>query len=283
MKRNAADGLFTQPSGLSKEMPFPLEKNLLFVLGGARSGKSSWALRYAEEHYGKCLFLATARILDEEMAERVRLHKEARGPAWQVVEEPLEIAEVLRARCGDSEVVLIDCLTVWLGNVLLEREEALLGPYQENLLRALSERERAIIIVANEVGAGIVPDNALGRTFRDLAGRLNQKVAALASNAVLVVAGLPLFLKGTMREDDMERSSGLVKSSPDINPDLTPAEIWALLSGVPDEPSFVRGFNSLEESKRREVAEHVLTRCNVFSGRASVFSSLYKDDSALME
>lgn len=179
-------------------MPFSLEKDLLFVLGGARSGKSSWALRYAEEHYGRHLFLATARVLDEEMADRVRLHKEARGVAWQLMEEPLEVAEVLRRKCSASEVVLIDCLTIWLNNILFEKGEALWGLYQENLLKALSERERAVIIVANEVGAGIVPDNALGRKFRDLAGQLNQEVAALAGKVVWVVAGLPVFLKGTM-------------------------------------------------------------------------------------
>lgn len=263
-------------------MPLSVEKELLFVVGGARSGKSSWALRYADEHYRNRVFLATARVVDEEMAERVRLHKEARGSNWQLVEEPLEVAEVLRTKCSDSEVVLIDCLTIWLNNILFEKGEALLRRYQEDLLKAFSERERAIVIVANEVGAGIVPDNALGRKFRDLAGRLNQEVAALADKVVLVVAGLPLFLKGTMSEDHMEKGAELVKSSPELNPDLTPAEIWAILSGDPDERSFVRRFNSLEEARRREVAEHVLTRCNVFSGRGSVFSSLYNDESSLM-
>lgn len=177
-------------------MPKIIDKELVFVLGGARSGKSSWALQYTERQYRSYLFLATARVLDEEMTERVRLHRESRGPKWNLLEEPLEIPEALRTKCSHYEAVLIDCLTVWLGNMLLEKRERDIGPYEDVLLRTLAARKQAIIIVANEVGAGIVPDNPLGRKFRDLAGQLNQKVAALADKVIFIVAGLPTYLKG---------------------------------------------------------------------------------------
>lgn len=171
-------------------------KELVLVLGGARSGKSSWALRYTEEEYRSYLFVATAQVLDEEMAERVRLHRESRGPEWNLIEEPMEISQVLQEKCGHVESVLIDCLTVWLSNVMLNKGEGGIDLYQDGLLKALGKRKQAVIVVSNEVGAGIVPEHAMGRNFRDFAGLLNQKVAAIADRVVLMVAGLPLFLKG---------------------------------------------------------------------------------------
>ena len=177
-------------------MPFSKTNELLLVLGGARSGKSSWALQYTEDHYRRYLFLATARVLDEEMAERVKLHKDARGPSWHVLEEPLGIPDALREKCGDFEAVLIDCVTVWLSNVLLEKGEEGIGLYRDDLLNTLSSRSNTIIIVSNEVGMGIVPETPLGRKFRDIAGQTNQKIAALADKVVLMAAGLPMYLKG---------------------------------------------------------------------------------------
>lgn len=173
-------------------------KELVLVLGGARSGKSSWALRYAEEHYEKCIFLATARLLDEEMAERVRFHKDSRGPKWKLVEEPLKVAEAIETKCGGADAVLIDCLTVWLSNVLLEMGEEQVLSYQDQLLHTLSKKRQGIIIVANEVGTGIVPEYVLGRKFRDLAGGLNQKIAALADKVAFTIAGLPMWLKRSL-------------------------------------------------------------------------------------
>ena len=169
---------------------------MVFVLGGARSGKSSWALRYIEERYDSYLFLATARILDEEMDERVKLHKESRGPKWQLIEEPIKVAEVFETKPNNFDVVLMDCLTVWLSNIMLELGEGNIKEYQDRLLQALSERKQGIIIVSNEVGTGIVPEYPLGRRFRDIAGLLNQRVAAPADKVVFMVAGLPLYLKG---------------------------------------------------------------------------------------
>jgi adenosylcobinamide kinase/adenosylcobinamide-phosphate guanylyltransferase len=173
-----------------------VEKELLLVLGGAKSGKSSWALRYTESSYRSYLFLATAEIRDEEMKERVKRHRQQRCVEWQLLEEPLEVAEALERKISGPEAVLIDCLTLWLTNVMLQKGEEQVGPSQGRLLNALDNRKQAIIIVSNEVGTGVVPEKALGRRFRDHAGELNQKVAAMADRVVYVVAGLPLYLKG---------------------------------------------------------------------------------------
>ena len=172
------------------------DNQIVLVLGGARSGKSSWALKYAEENYSSYIFLATAEVGDDEMAERVRLHKRARGPQWRLIEEPLDVDRSLQADTGAADVVLIDCMTLWLSNILLKKGQASVGLYQERLMTALSRRRQAVIMVSNEVGNGIVPEHPLGREFRDSAGLLNQKLAALADKVVMTVAGIPLYLKG---------------------------------------------------------------------------------------
>lgn len=178
-------------------MSKPRAKDLILVLGGARSGKSSWALHYTEAIYGSFLFLATARSLDDEMAERIRLHKLSRGPDWQLVEEPIEISEALQTRCGDVETVLVDCLTVWLSNVMFEKGVEDIDSYKNDLLSTLLVREKSIIVVSNELGMGIVPENPIGRQFRDISGQLNQEIAAMADKVVFLMAGLPMYLKGT--------------------------------------------------------------------------------------
>ena len=177
-------------------MPGFHNKELLLVLGGARSGKSTWALRYTEERYTSYLFMATAQTLDGEMEERVKRHKETRGPQWGLLEEPLEIAKALIDNCKGFEAVLLDCLTVWLSNVLLDKGEELVDEYVRTLLEAFKIAEQSIIMVSNEVGMGIIPDNPLGRKFRDLAGHLNQEIAKTADKVILTVAGLPVYLKG---------------------------------------------------------------------------------------
>lgn len=171
------------------------DNQIVLVLGGARSGKSSWALKYAEENYSSYIFLATAEVGDDEMAERVRLHKRARGPQWRLIEEPLDVGKALQADTGTADVVLIDCMTLWLSNILLKKGQESVGLYQERLVTALSRRRQAVIMVSNEVGNGIVPEYPLGREFRDSAGLLNQKLAALADKVVMTVAGIPLYLK----------------------------------------------------------------------------------------
>ena len=171
------------------------KNEMILVLGGARSGKSSWALKYAEDHYASCLFLATAEVTDEEMEDRIRLHKQARGPRWNLVEEPVDIAEALEQKCQGADAVLIDCMTIWQSNVLMKMGAEKIPMYRAKLLGTLSKRKRAIILVSNEVGTGIVPLHPLARQFRDLAGTLNQELAALADKVVMTVAGIPLFIK----------------------------------------------------------------------------------------
>jgi adenosylcobinamide kinase/adenosylcobinamide-phosphate guanylyltransferase len=170
-------------------------KEIVLVLGGARSGKSSWALKYTEKNYDSYMFLATAEVMDDEMADRVRLHKEDRGPQWKLQEEPLAIADVLKTGCEDIDAVLIDCMTIWLSNVLLKEGEEKVPVYQNRLIEALAQSTHSVIIVSNEVGTGIVPEHPLGRLYRDMAGSLNQKLAAAADKVVMTVAGLPLYLK----------------------------------------------------------------------------------------
>ncbi|MBW1999578.1 MAG: bifunctional adenosylcobinamide kinase/adenosylcobinamide-phosphate guanylyltransferase [Deltaproteobacteria bacterium] len=176
-------------------MPQVNPNELVLVLGGARSGKSSWALKYVEERYHSYVFLATARVQDEEMAERVRLHKKSRGLEWGLLEEPLEVAEAIGTKCADYDCVLIDCATIWLSNVMIEKGDKEVLNYGKVFLEALAERKQAIVIVSNEVGMGVVPDHPLGRRFRDHAGFMNQEIAKMADKVVFMVAGLPMFLK----------------------------------------------------------------------------------------
>ena len=166
------------------------------VLGGARSGKSRYAQRFAEDHWPRPVYLATAQALDSEMADRVRLHQSQRGPRWRTVEEPIEVARTIASPALDGDGILMDCVTIWLSNVLLQEGEDACTRRRTELLEALRARRNAVVLVSNEVGMGIVPESALGRTFRDLAGWLNQDLAAVADTVVFVAAGLPLVLKG---------------------------------------------------------------------------------------
>jgi adenosylcobinamide kinase/adenosylcobinamide-phosphate guanylyltransferase len=165
---------------------------LTLVLGGARSGKSRYAESLVMALPSPWLYVATAEARDSEMAERVAVHQGRRGPSWTTVETPRDVAGAL---ANANKPALVDCLTLWLSNVLLA--EADVDAEIEHLDGALARAAAPIVLVANEVGSGIVPDNALGRRFRDLQGLLNQRIAARADRVVLVVAGLPLTLKGS--------------------------------------------------------------------------------------
>ena len=168
--------------------------SMTFVLGGARSGKTSYALHEAWKRPGnRHVMIATAQAHDAEMAERIARHRAERGEGWTTVEAPLDLAGAV-AGLGAGDVAVVDCLTLWLTNHLLA--EADLGQQVAELTRALAASPAALYVVSNEVGQGIVPDNALARRFRDEAGWMNQAVAAAADRAVLVAAGLPLVLKG---------------------------------------------------------------------------------------
>ncbi|PSJ38307.1 bifunctional adenosylcobinamide kinase/adenosylcobinamide-phosphate guanylyltransferase [Allosphingosinicella deserti] len=170
-------------------MPF----SILFVLGGARSGKSRYALGRAEASGLSPVFIATAQAFDAEMEERIARHKAERGPAWTSLEAPLALAETIANHAAPDRVLVVDCLTLWATNLMLGEHdsEAAFGA----LALALRAASGPVILVSNEVGMGIVPDNALARAFRDLAGRLNQKVAAIADEVQFVAAGLPLRMK----------------------------------------------------------------------------------------
>ncbi|HEY0524405.1 MAG TPA: bifunctional adenosylcobinamide kinase/adenosylcobinamide-phosphate guanylyltransferase [Stellaceae bacterium] len=175
---------------------------LTLVLGGARSGKSRHAESLVEASGLARAYIATAQALDAEMAERIRHHRERRaGAGWTTIEAPLDLSGALATAARPGRAVLVDCLTLWLTNVLLRAEDGGGGVAAE--IAALADRlprlEGPVVLVANEVGLGIVPDNALARAFRDHAGRLNQAVAAAAQRVVFVAAGLPLVLKDDAR------------------------------------------------------------------------------------
>ncbi|MEI6789111.1 MAG: bifunctional adenosylcobinamide kinase/adenosylcobinamide-phosphate guanylyltransferase [bacterium] len=176
-------------------------KEIVLVLGGARSGKSSYAQRLAESRWKHPLYLAPAETLDSEMANRVKLHRQQRGPHWGCVEEPLDVARIIRTSIPKRDGVLLDCATLWLTNVLLKEGEPSVKSRKQDLLAALKESTTDVIIVSNEVGMGIVPESPLGRNFRDLQGWLNQDMAAVADTVLFIVAGLPLVLKGTLPQN----------------------------------------------------------------------------------
>lgn len=167
--------------------------SLLFVLGGARSGKSRYALNRAEALPGELLFVATAQALDNEMDSRIARHREERGPRWRTIEEPVDLAAVVQAEARADRVLLIDCLTLWASNLMFADRD--IDTATGALVAALGEAQGPVILVANEVGLGIVPDNALARRFRDVAGIVNQAVAACVDEAVFMAAGLPMRLK----------------------------------------------------------------------------------------
>jgi adenosylcobinamide kinase/adenosylcobinamide-phosphate guanylyltransferase len=168
------------------------------ILGGARSGKSVYAENqidsYIEQHGGKRVYLATAEARDAEMAARIAAHRARRGARWTTIEEPVDLAIALTRATRPDSAVLVDCLTLWLANVLDRQRDA------EGECRRLAETLPGLkgptFLVANEVGSGIVPENFAARSFRDLAGRLNQWIASRAERVVLLTAGLPIVLKG---------------------------------------------------------------------------------------
>jgi adenosylcobinamide kinase/adenosylcobinamide-phosphate guanylyltransferase len=166
------------------------------VLGGARSGKSAWAEDRALRTGLRPVYLATAEALDDEMRRRIERHRARRAPAWNTLEVPIELAPTLAKEAAADRILLVDCLTLWLTNVMLagrdlERERA-------QLVRALEAAPGPVLMVSNEVGQGVVPTGAMARTFIDEAGLLHQALARHCDDVVLVVAGLPLILKGEL-------------------------------------------------------------------------------------
>ena len=163
---------------------------MTLVLGGARSGKSAYAERLIEACPGPWLYLATAQAYDDEMRARIAEHRARRGAEWHTLDVPTALPEAVAASTGPT---LVDCLTLWVTNLLLTGAD--LDAASEALARACAAAAGPLVLVANEVGLGIVPDNALARRFRDAAGRLHQRLARDADRVVLTVAGLPLTVK----------------------------------------------------------------------------------------
>jgi adenosylcobinamide kinase/adenosylcobinamide-phosphate guanylyltransferase len=172
--------------------------SVTFVLGGARSGKSAYAQAVTEAAAARCgrppVMIATGEALDEEMAARIARHRRERGETWRTVETPLELAAAIRA-LAPQEAAAVDCLTLWLSNLMFAERDV--EAATEELLAALAETRGEVAVVSNEVGMGIVPETALGRAFRDAAGRLNRRVAAQADHAVVMFCGLGVPLKGS--------------------------------------------------------------------------------------
>lgn len=170
-------------------------KKIVFITGGARSGKSAFAVARAKKSKGGVIFLATGKPADSEMRARVRKHKRSRPRAWRTVEEDINIAAVI-SKLEKEQVVIIDCLTLWLSNLLLSGrgEEEILKKVKE-FIAALKNTASSVIIVSNEVGGGVVPENKLARAFRDIVGIAHQRIVKVSDEAYFVVCGIPLPLK----------------------------------------------------------------------------------------
>jgi adenosylcobinamide kinase/adenosylcobinamide-phosphate guanylyltransferase len=168
------------------------DRKLTFILGGARSGKSTHAETLVTNYASPWAYIATAQAYDDEMRERIALHRSRRGEGWVTVDAPLDLADAIEA-LSDHQPVLIDCLTLWLTNHMLAEHD--IEAECRRLADVLSRPRGPWFVVSNEVGLGIVPDNALARRFRDAAGRLNQQVATAADSVLMMVAGLPIKVK----------------------------------------------------------------------------------------
>jgi adenosylcobinamide kinase / adenosylcobinamide-phosphate guanylyltransferase len=173
----------------------PASREPHLILGGAKSGKSAYAEKLVTAYPAPHIYVATAQVLDEEMSKRVEVHRKRRERSWETFETPLELVSTLGQFQGGRSVVLVDCLTLWLSNLLLRTPDQ----PPENAVRKLVEfikgADYRLFLVSNEVGGGIVPENPLARRFRDLAGYVNQQVAAACRTVTMIVAGLPLRLK----------------------------------------------------------------------------------------
>ena len=177
-----------------------MKENML-VTGGCRSGKSRFALAYANKRFRNKVFLATAKAFDDEMEKRISAHKEARGPEWTTIEEPTELAKVVTSLETDYEIVLIDCMTLWLSNLLMGgKDESEIFSRVDAFIETIQKVPQSILMVSNEVGYGIVPENKIARQFRDIMGTVNQRLAAGSDVVVWTVAGIPQIIKGKPRQ-----------------------------------------------------------------------------------
>jgi len=172
-------------------------KTLTLVTGGIKSGKSSWAQQQAEKLSGTRAFVATAQALDDEMKDRIRQHRQARGDAWTTFEEPKDLVPLVDDITGRFDIVLIDCLTIWLSNLLtiLRMDEEATVQQITGLVNCFRKISSRVFVVSNETGLGIIPADALSRLYQRLLGRLNSEVAAAADEVYLMVSGIPVKIK----------------------------------------------------------------------------------------
>ena len=189
-----------------------MNKKIIFITGGAKSGKSSFAVAESLNVPGRKAYIATAEALDEEMTNRIEMHKKQRGKEWDTYEEPLKIKDVVNEICGNYSILVLDCLTLWLSNLFMKTQNTgyemqTIETEIQGLLDSLRQFKSSsdcnpelgfcsLYIVSNEVGMGIVPENETARKFRDMAGILNQKIAEVSDEVYMMVAGLPMKMKG---------------------------------------------------------------------------------------
>jgi len=171
-------------------------EKIIFITGGVKSGKSSYALKLAKKMDKEVIFLATGSAKDEEMKERIRLHKKSRPSSWKTIEEGRDIIPVLSSIKPPHKIIIMDCLTFLVSNLLLDHHtEEFITEYIERIAKIILKSPHTAIIVSNEVGWGVVPESALGRKFRDILGKSNQIMAKYAQRVYLMVSGMPVNLK----------------------------------------------------------------------------------------
>ncbi len=174
-----------------------MKKKITFVIGGCKSGKSNCAVRLAETYRVRKIFVATSVPFDDEMKDRIARHQAERDDSWKTIDAPVSLPETIAEHGHEGNVILVDCLTLWINNLLMMDEDLdKVAGKVDRLTKALSLASCPIVLVSNEVGAGIVPENRLARLFRDAAGMANQKIAAVADQVVWMVAGISNVIKG---------------------------------------------------------------------------------------
>jgi adenosylcobinamide kinase/adenosylcobinamide-phosphate guanylyltransferase len=173
-----------------------LKKRIVFITGGARSGKSEFALKTAEKMGKKKAYIATAESLDDEMRDRIEMHRKQRGNEWHTIEEPRNLAKVFKSLQSGYDIAIVDCLTLWISNLMGDglTDEAILKK-ADTISNTVDKVKCSIIFVSNEVGMGIVPENPLARRFRDVAGKVNQTIASISDEVYYMVAGIPVKIK----------------------------------------------------------------------------------------
>ena len=213
-----------------------MNKNIL-ITGGCRSGKSRQALSIAKKYTGRKIYLATAEPLDDEMKSRIERHRQERGKDWITVEEPLDLVSAIKKEKDKSALILIDCLTLWISNLMMKS----IAPYSilkmvKELIAECSHSKNTVLLVTNEVGAGIVPDNELSRNFRDIAGEANQMVASRFNEVIHMVSGIPMTLKS-------DNPNAPEKSAGDSSHEFSPQKKQGLYEAIYKRRD-IRHFNS---------------------------------------